>query len=156
MENLKELIGRDKRLLMKRKTCTTPDCHKEAGKKSSYCHTCRHRREKEKDPQAYTYGVLRRNARRRGISFELSFKEFLQFACRTEYLIGKGRTAEGLTIDRIDTGQGYKADNIQALTCSDNARKEIERRKLLLYEHERGGVFYKTLRESIACPDCPF
>jgi len=56
--------------------------------------------------------------------------QFRVFCEKTGYILNKGKTAESLTVDRIDAALGYSATNIQALTQTDNGRKSHVDRKL--------------------------
>lgn len=83
----------------------------------------------------YAYNTLKQNCKRRKGAgwFELTFKEFSQFAVETEYLIGKGITKTSYTIDCKDQTMGYFIGNIRVVENSINSKK---RRKTLLYEYD--------------------
>jgi hypothetical protein len=78
---------------------------------------------REKYPLKYAYQNLKDNAKRRGKDFNLTFKEFKEFATKVEYIKKKGIKGECFHIDRIDENKGYTKDNIQLLTNSQNVRK---------------------------------
>lgn len=81
----------------------------------------------------YAYDTLRANCKRRkGLGwFELTFDEFKQFAVETNYLLGKGITKTGYTIDRADDTMGYFIGN---MTVTSNSYNSNKRNKSLVYE----------------------
>jgi hypothetical protein len=86
------------------------------------CGTCRARKWRIEHPEKYAYNNLKNRAKQRGIEFTLTFEEFKKFCIKTKYIAGKGRHAEGLTVDRRDNTKGYTADNIRTLTLSKNIK----------------------------------
>lgn len=112
--------------------CITKFCRK-PGYRGNYCHRCQKQRYKEKHPERYAFTVLKNNAKRRGKIFELTYEQFLEFAIKTNYLAGRGRTKESLHIDRIDETKGYTIDNIQVITNTENLRK------FLSYQYDQNG-----------------
>lgn len=121
--------------------CITKNCRKPKYK-GNYCHSCKKRRYKEKNPIRYAYNVLRNNAKRRNKDFQLSFEEFSKFCIKTNYLAGKGIFKESYHIDRIDENKGYIIDNIQILTNTQNIKK------YLTYTYGPSGKpeYYKTIK----------
>lgn len=115
---------------------------------------------KNGDPEKYAWMVLRNNARRRGINFELSLDEFRMFCKKTDYIRKKGRKSESFAIDRInesDKNIGYRIDNIRVITNGDNVRKML----MLKYEwseEKRSMVFWHCLSSSVVggVEDVPF
>ena len=104
--------------------CTSP-CRKHKGVvKSRLCCKHEHEAKKEKDPHKYWYGVLRRNARRRGKVFEISLEYFTKFCKETNYINLKGRKSGGMTIDRRIDELGYIEGNLQILEVGENTRKK--------------------------------
>lgn len=104
----------------------TCKCGNKAPKGRRVCNTCRHKAEKERDPVRYTYGVWRRNARRRGKEFTVTLEEFRKFCVESNYMNGKGIGRTSLHIDREDETKGYTKDNIRALPNIDNVKKYIK------------------------------
>lgn len=107
---------------MKKGRCATKYCKRKTNG-SKLCSTCRARKWRERNPVKYCYSNLKSNSKRRGIEFELTYEEFVQFCYATNYIAGKGRTKTSYSIDRIDNTKGYTLDNIRILTVSENARK---------------------------------
>lgn len=145
--------------MAKQKICEEDKCKRPASKKSRFCYKCDYARRKEKDPVLWAYGVLRRNARRRGKPFEITLQEFTQFCYETQVLHGRGRASTSYHIDRIDDERGYTKDNLQVLTNRDNARKEIaRRRKVVTYDYQTGTGRMVESQTSLFKPDpnCPF
>lgn len=107
---------------MERVRCRTPRCRRAAKSKSKWCPRCAARIWAKEHPLTYAYNKLRSNAKRRGHGFTLTLEEFAKVCEETGYLKAKGRMRECLSIDRIDSGKGYSADNIRVITVSMNAR----------------------------------
>jgi hypothetical protein len=102
--------------------CATKYCRNEA-RKGRFCYKCEHANRKEANPYKYWFGVLRRNARRRGKPFALTFDYWVQWCDFTGYLALKGRRRMDATIDCKINALGYADGNIQPLTNSDNSFK---------------------------------
>lgn len=121
---------------------------------SKTCCKCRHEIEKERDPERYFYGVLKRNAKRRGHEFNLTLDEFRKFCLRTEYINKKGIKRNSLTIDRIDETKGYRADNIQVLKNHENVKKYVK----WISRDQHGKSEFKTFKkvDETKQGDCPF
>lgn len=105
--------------------CKTPGCNNLAAKHRTNCRTCENRLYKKRHPIKYAFFTLRNNAKRRGKEFSLTFEQFKEFAVKTDYLNGRGRTKEGFHIDRLKEDEGYHIDNLQVLTNSENVKKYI-------------------------------
>lgn len=103
--------------------CTTKHCRNIAAKRRTICYKCITAKYKEKNPVKYAYYVLRNNAKRRGVAFELTFDEFSEFCVKYDYLAGKGRKKESYSIDRRDNTIGYLKSNIRVMTLGENSRK---------------------------------
>lgn len=117
-------------------------------KKRLYWREC-HKRRKQKDPEKYYYGVTRRNARRRGIPFDITLEQWRKFCQETEYIITKGKSSTSMTIDRIDPSKGYTIDNIRTLANGDNVRRML----MLRYhwdEEKREMVFWYSKDEALS------
>jgi hypothetical protein len=63
------------------------------------------------------------NARRRGVEFRLTVKQFIDFLENSTYQDKRGIWKTCLHLDRKDHTKGYVAGNIQTLTCSENSAK---------------------------------
>lgn len=107
----------------KKGLCIAIRCTRQAAKKDVFCHRCRKRHQKENDPVAYTFNMLKNNAKRRKKGFGLTIEQFRDFCEETDYIAKKGRYKKAASIDRIDHLKGYSIDNIQVLTLSENGRK---------------------------------
>lgn len=110
--------------------CQTKWCKHKT--KYKICSTCSTRLWRSKNVERSSYLNLRANSKRRGIKFELTYEQFLEFGYKHKYFIGKGKTKESYSIDRIDNELGYIIDNIQILTISENSRKN----KHLSYDYK--------------------
>jgi len=115
------------------KICNIKHCQRIVSRRKNICNTCYSRQWRKQNPAKAAYRTLKGNAKRRKIPFELTFAEFKNFAQHTNYLMGKGRSKDSLTIDRIDQQKGYTKDNIQVLSNSENVKKYLE-----YYCDERG------------------
>ena len=87
--------------------------------------TPRVREWRSKNPLRYVWQNLKHNAKRRGKVFTLTFEQWVGFLSTNNYMEERGRTAEGLTIDRRVNSQGYDLSNIQVLPNVDNASKGV-------------------------------
>ena|SRR5215207_3549017 len=127
---------------MRKGKCVMVHCLKAAikrGKKCmKYCPKCQRQLLKERHPLTYWFDILRSNAKRRGISFELTIEEFKIFDDKYNYIALKGRGAGKATIDRKKSNIGYTLDNIQVLEHSSNSRKvHIDKKLKHMYENEQ-------------------
>jgi hypothetical protein len=104
--------------------CETRYCCRPS--KNKYCDHCCRERKKERNPYRYWLGVLRRNAKRRGHYFAVSFEYWVKFCDETGYLALKGRYKWGCSVDRIDPRLGYADGNLQMLTVGDNSSKGVK------------------------------
>lgn len=114
----KTVVRKDK------KRCPAFGCRNQKASKQAFCAKHVHRKKKAEKPLRYAFDLMKNNARTRGVVFELSFVEFVQFCRVTGYMENKGRRATALHIDRIEISLGYRADNIQVLSNSDNVKKQ--------------------------------
>jgi hypothetical protein len=101
--------------------CQTEGCQNET-KHRKLCAKCAKRKYREKYPLKYWYDTLKTNAKRRGKEFTLTIEQFSDFCKKTGYNEKKGKTANSLSVDRIKPWLGYSADNIRAITLSDNTK----------------------------------
>lgn len=95
----------------------------EAAHHKNYCHKCRSKIWRTNNPAAYLWHNLKKSAKKRGIMFTITQKEFVDFISQTEYMHKRGRLSDSLTIDRRDGRVGYHLSNIQILTRSENSSK---------------------------------
>lgn len=121
--------------------CIEKRCTNKRQKGRKYCSTCRKKKWRAKYPMKAAFQTLRQNRRRRDkeqgkvTPFTLTFEQFKKFCIKTKYMAGKGRSKESYTIDCIIPELGYTYENIQKLSESDNSKKEIVRRKLLVFDY---------------------
>lgn len=86
------------------------------------------------NPERAAFLTLRYNAKRRGVPFEISFEYFKAFAFKTKLLTSRGRNADSLTVDRIDSDIGYIEGNLAVLSLSDNGFKGYLEREIYYVE----------------------
>lgn len=87
------------------------------------CDKCKRRRWRYNNPVYYMFSELRKSAKKRKISFDLHYGEFLEFCFSNDfYRISPKFTKDSLTVDRIEPEKGYSIDNIQVVTQSVNAQ----------------------------------
>jgi len=110
--------------------CSSPNCHRKASSNRTICRPCRTIRERESDPVRYSYNNSKRNAKRRGIPFEISLDYYRQFVTPTQYMARKGRFKASLHVDRKFEWLGYVEGNLQVLTNEQNLRKSLQYRYL--------------------------
>lgn len=103
--------------------CETFNCRNSRGKQRRLCYSCTKKKYADKNPVKYAYQVLRGNAKRRGHKFTITLQEFIRFCVKTKILMGRGRTKDCYSIDRIDESKGYEPGNMQILTVSENRLK---------------------------------
>lgn len=103
--------------------CPVYRCKKLKGNKKGFCHRHHAQAVKHRHPVSCTYNTLKQNAKRRGIGFDLTLKQFREWVKGNGYMEGKGKEASSLSIDRIDSSIGYELGNLQLLTLSDNTKK---------------------------------
>lgn len=112
------------------KLCPVKGCRNRRGQNQRICSKHAMRVWRANHPHQAAYAALRGSARKRKISFTITFDEFREFVDQTRYLDFKGCTRYCFHIDRIEVTLGYSRDNIQVLTCTENVIKgNKERRK---------------------------
>jgi hypothetical protein len=87
----------------------------------SYCYKCKCRRMRELHHISYLLNNLRCSARRRNIPFTLTYADFEKFCHETGYDVKHGQLPDSLTVDRIDSNEGYHIWNIRALSFAENS-----------------------------------
>jgi hypothetical protein len=105
--------------------CCAKYCRKEA-KKGRFCYHHEHENRKQNNPYRYWFGVLRRNAARRGKHFALAFEYWVWWCDETGYLSIKGKHKGDASVDCIINELGYIDGNIRPLTVEDNAEKGVK------------------------------
>ena len=108
---------------------------------------------RKKNPLKYSFQNLKYNARRRNKEFLLTFEQFSEFCYSCEILTKKGKRKKGFTIDRINNSEGYRIENIQKLTRSENSKKGT---KALVYDWLNKTAYYTNLNQSINNNLTPF
>lgn len=129
--------------------CLKDFCRGTVDKKKEHsplCSRCRNFQWREKYPLHYSFKNLRARARQRGKDFTLTREQYIEFAVKTDYARLKGTTALSLSIDRIENGRGYHADNIQAITLSQNSRKQF----VSFFANQQENISYKPTEEELA------
>jgi hypothetical protein len=81
----------------------------------------------------YLLKNLRGHAKDRGITFTITYEQWVEFCLRTGYHQQVGTDPNSATVDRIDPRFGYHADNIRVRSHAFNS----ERRDELPPEHQR-------------------
>ena len=108
-----------------KKQCLVSGCTRHKAPRGSLCTKHEHESRKEKNPYRYWYGVLRRNAKRRGKEFTISLEYFIKFCIDTNYISTKGKKSGSMTIDRKIDNLGYIEGNIQIMEVGANSRKRF-------------------------------
>ncbi len=139
--------------------CITRYCSREHAKQRRYCYRCKHRRHAKSKPISYAFQNLKSNAKRRGKEFSLTLKEFTEFVENSGYMDRKGKTKMAFSVDRIDEGKGYSADNIQVLTISENRKKahrEAMARKYHDLDYDQEAMeYYKGINDEVDVNSLP-
>lgn len=81
------------------------------------------------NPWRAAYNSLKSHAKQRDKVFDVTFAQFSQVVGMQAYVDGRGKEKHMLTLDRIESWRGYVPDNIQVLTCGENAAKENRERR---------------------------
>lgn len=108
---------------VRRGLCLTPFCRRKARAQRHICCTCQDRKWRERNPLRYLLKNLRGHAKERGITFTITYDEWVAFCLRTGYHETHGTEPESATIDRIDPRFGYHAWNIRLLTHAENSAR---------------------------------
>lgn len=118
-------MSRTPRKPKKKACCRTKFCRGKPAPQRRVCEKCRKRQWREKHPIRSKFIDKKANAKRRKIPFALTLQDFERFCLDTGYHQKSGRTAGAMSIDRPnnDHSIGYRPDNIQALTVSQNSLK---------------------------------
>jgi hypothetical protein len=113
------------------KYCLTPNCVNEAQHQRRYCARCRNRKFRRTNPIQSTFNKLKSNAKRRGINFNLTLREWEQFCEKTNYIKLRGQSADSYSVDRVNPLVGYELSNLQLLTVEENGRKGVADKRLI-------------------------
>jgi hypothetical protein len=125
--------------------CPEPYCSRVKGKKKACCDKHHYINQKEKDPVKHTFGVLKRNAKRRGKIFTITLEYFKEFLKDKPYMNEKGRFSESLHIDRDKEYLGYIPGNLTIKTNADNRKKYVEYHKNK--KQEEGDIIVGNMEE---------
>lgn len=101
-------------------------CQRVARPGRTDCYTCHSRKTRMKHPDRYAFENLRSSAAKRGIGFELSFEDFVEFVATTGYVEMRGKTPESLSIDRIRNHEPYRVGNLRVLPYGLNVSHAVE------------------------------
>lgn len=112
----------------KEEKCVIPWCRNRQpittdGKRKRVCWRCSSRKFKESRPVTYVLNMIRSGAKRRGIAFSLTLRQFQLWCEETGYLEKRGRAPGSLTVDRRDSSKGYHIWNIQAMSHEENSEQ---------------------------------
>jgi hypothetical protein len=105
------------------KRCITPNCLNNARRDRKRCTKCESRLYRKCNPIRATYHIIKGNAKRRGVFFDLTYEQFKQFCDETGYLKYKGTHSWSMSIDRKVNSMGYTSGNIQMITLAENTKK---------------------------------
>jgi len=134
------------------KFCTSR-VHKSKTNTRRYCAKHQRQYEKEQNPVSYFFSVLKQNARRRNVKFELTVDEFRKFCEKTNYIALKGKGAGKMTIDRRDPREGYNYKNLRILEHGQNSRKRWIDEKLYGKGHVEFAHDYGNSKCFVETPD---
>lgn len=90
---------------------------------SDVCAKHASQRFKENHPLRYSYNKLKQRAKERGKVFTLTDEYYEALAVLSGYADQRGKSADSLSLDRIDNRLGYIEGNVRVITLSENARK---------------------------------
>ncbi len=132
--------------------CIESGCYKKITNGGRRCPACQSRRWRASNAVKAAYLTKKANAKRDGIPFEITFKEFKEWCAKNDYIKFKGQLPDSYTIDRVKTidesgkVMGYTIPNIQILSLSANSVKSMEDRR----------DQWKYKKAGPKGPDCPF
>lgn len=113
----------------KKGLCVAHGCRNKHSSQDRFCSKHSKRYQKYKNPYKYTFYQKKYRAKERGITWNLTLEEFIEFCEETNYMELKGKTAEAASIDRKDPLKGYEKGNLQILSLTANSRKMHEDNK---------------------------
>lgn len=121
------------KLRTKKKTkdglCAVAFCTRARAHHKRVCWTCNVRQNRANHPILYRFLDFKRNAEKRGKSFNITKEEFMRWCeANPHYMENKGQLGHQLSIDRIRDDEGYTLSNIQILTVLENIQKQNARR----------------------------
>jgi hypothetical protein len=113
---------------VKKRKCRVQGCERQLPptyirEQRNICRFHQQQRNKKSRPVGIARDTQRWCAQRRSIPYNLSRRHWYYMNFFTDYWKKKGRSAESLTIDRIDNSKGYSDDNVQVVEMSYNSRK---------------------------------
>lgn len=111
--------------------------------------------QRSRNPLKYSFNNLKSNAKRRGKIFTISFDYFCKFAIETNYILSKGITKTGYTIDCIIEELGYAEGNIRSILNPDNVKKQRRKEMILKYDQQSKIAFFKEIKP-VDNNDVPF
>lgn len=103
--------------------CVAYRCLNNKGTNDRFCYKHRKRYKKETNLLAYTYDLLKQNAKRRKKIFTISLDYFRKWCRDNNYLKLKGKSAKSASIDRDNPNLGYVEGNLKLLSLSANSKK---------------------------------
>lgn len=86
------------------------------------CNTCRDRAWRAAHPENHLWKNLKASARKRGLPFNLTLEEFMEFCRENNFVARVGRGSDDATVDRRDPREGYSKANLRVLSGEENAR----------------------------------
>ncbi len=89
----------------------------------SLCGKCAMRLWRARNPARDAFNNLKKSAVGRKIPFTVTLEEFRELCARTLYAERRGKTQDGMQIDRIDNMRGYEIGNLAVISCSENTSK---------------------------------
>lgn len=133
--------------------CLTPFCRHTVHRKnehSPYCTRCRSRNFRKNHPAKAHYLDLKNRAGQRGHEFTITFEEYYQEVwLDTGYAEKHGKTAECLSVDRVENDKGYVSGNLSVKTVSENSRKRDRNQFVPFFAHQQENIAYKPSDEEL-------
>jgi hypothetical protein len=107
-----------------RRKCRIARCTNYAIKNRTMCGKHRTQAHRKKYPILSAFTNLKHNAKRRGVLFTITFKQFAEWCVKVNYIgLARGRKQQSYTIDRRYNDIGYHVDNLQMMVKKDNISK---------------------------------
>lgn len=112
------------------KICVAYHCKNNKGIRDRFCYKYRKRFKRETNLLAYTYDILKQNAKRRKKEFAITLGYFRKWCEYNNYLKLKGKKAKSVSIDRDNPNLGYVEGNLKILSLAANSKKHYSDKKI--------------------------
>ena len=103
--------------------CANNGCFRVRAEGRTICNTCKSRAYSKKNPIVMIWHWIKKSAKKRNLEFSITKQELTEFLAGTNYVAGRGRLRDQLTLDRKEGLIGYHIWNLQVLLKHQNCEK---------------------------------